>query len=132
MEKLRQCQCTICKGCQCGEDDLPAVKPPQPSGDAVVEPRIAASVKSSETYIRAPIPIMSEANRGIPILPPPTAVSFQVLQVSTPQERIELLEAKAVLADHRNRELQWQVRHLMSRLVGLEARVHHFENPQAR
>ena len=185
----RICKCCICRKCKgrghhchCEEEDLPAVKAPQPSGDAVVEPRIAASVKSSEAYMWAPIPVTSEelwgipspvtkppkqppktqvaadagrpiplppkpppktqvtadAGRPIPLPPKPppktqagtsTAISSQVPQPAISHELVQLLEAKAVVADQRIQELQWQIHHLMSRLRGLEARVHELEDP---
>ena len=134
----RICKCCICRKCKgsghhchCEEEDLPAVKAPQPSGDAVVEPPTGASGQSSEAYLWTPGQDTSCALQPIPAtsqppMPPPKSEAAP--QSPTAEERVELLEYQAFAAEKRNQELQAQWHHLRGLYFGPEARVRQLEN----
>ena len=115
--------------------------PPQPSGDAVVEPADkhtpeAASVQSSGAYMWAPtemtkpleVPTSEPVIDGpaqpkprlapLPPKPPPKTKADPCSL--TPQERVQLLETQAVVADQRIQELQEQIQLLTKRVARLE------------
>ena len=123
--------------------------PPQPSGDAVVEPADkhtpeAASGQSSGAYMWAPtemtkpleIPTSGPVIAGpaqpkppIPLPPKPPPKTKADPPSLTPQERVQLLEKQAVVADQRIQALQVQIHHLISLHTGLEGRIRQLETP---
>ena len=130
----KDCQCGHCgyrgEHCQCGERNEPMVMPPQPSLDAVVEPRIVVSWQSSEadfwtaaqdtSGVLRPIPATSQ-----PPMPPPKSEAAP--QSPSAEERVELLEYQAFAAEKRNQELRAQCHHLRGLYFGLDARVRQLE-----